>query len=223
MKAPERPCSEGLLNLYSAANGLDGAGKLNQEAIASGLDDPSVVVIDLRLDHLPAQVLDPGEGSFVVLPHEGGEADHVSREDRRKAPLGLRIRGNRHPVLPCRCRGTIVLRQSAPSRGIWGISRRLRDGEIAVRHLESLRLTRHLLTRTLADIPIGGQEYRQIDRLVQKIDGLAKVLIGTRPNTSAQTVPPGVTDACRRDDRSGRGLAAREAWRIPSGFKVVKA
>ncbi len=39
-------------------------------------------------------------------------------------------------------------------------SRRLMTPEIADRVLESLRPTRHLLTRTLADIPIGGPEYR---------------------------------------------------------------
>jgi len=50
--------------------------------------------------------------------------------------------------------------------------------EVADRLLESLRPTRHLLTRMLADIPIGGQEYRQIDRVVQEIDGLAEILIG---------------------------------------------
>jgi hypothetical protein len=50
--------------------------------------------------------------------------------------------------------------------------------EIADRLLESLRPTRHLLTRTLADIPIGGPEYRQVDRVVQEIDDLAKILIG---------------------------------------------
>jgi len=37
--------------------------------------------------------------------------------------------------------------------------------------------TRYLLTRTLAAIP-NGPEYRQIDRVVREIDGLAKVLIG---------------------------------------------
>ena len=50
--------------------------------------------------------------------------------------------------------------------------------ESADRLLKSLRPTRHLLTRTLADIPIGGPEYRQIDRVVREIDGLAKILIG---------------------------------------------
>ncbi len=57
-------------------------------------------------------------------------------------------------------------------------SRRLMTQEVADRLLESLRPTRHLLTRTLADIPIGGPEYRQIDRVVQEIDELARILIG---------------------------------------------
>ena len=57
-------------------------------------------------------------------------------------------------------------------------SRRLMTPEVADRPLESLRPTRHLLTRTLADIPIGGPEHRQIDRVVQEIDGLAEILIG---------------------------------------------
>jgi hypothetical protein len=30
----------------------------------------------------------------------------------------------------------------------------------------------------LADIPIGGPEYRRLDRVVREIDGLAKILIG---------------------------------------------
>ena len=57
-------------------------------------------------------------------------------------------------------------------------SRRAMTREIADRLLESLRPTRHLLTRTLADITIGAPEYRQVDRVVQEIDGLAKILIG---------------------------------------------
>ena len=55
---------------------------------------------------------------------------------------------------------------------------RIMTKDIADKLLESLRPTRHLLTRTLADVPIGGPEYRQIDRVVQAIDDLAKVLIG---------------------------------------------
>jgi len=42
----------------------------------------------------------------------------------------------------------------------------------------NLRPTRYLVTRTLADIPIGGEEYRRIDHVVREIDGLAEILIG---------------------------------------------
>jgi hypothetical protein len=63
--------------------------------------------------------------------------------------------------------------------------------EIADRVLESLRPTRHLLTRTLVDIPIGGPEYRQIDRVVQEIDELAEILIGdgTHYHQKGHSVP----------------------------------
>jgi hypothetical protein len=57
------------------------------------------------------------------------------------------------------------------------MSRRVMNREVADKLLESLRPTRHLLTRTQADIPIGGSEYRQIDRVVREIDGLAEILI----------------------------------------------
>jgi len=63
--------------------------------------------------------------------------------------------------------------------------------EDADRLLESMRPTRHLLTRTLADIPIGGPEYRQIDRVVHEIDGLAEILIGdgTHYHQKSHSVP----------------------------------
>ena len=57
-------------------------------------------------------------------------------------------------------------------------SHRITNQEVADRLLETLRPTRHLLTRSLAEIPIGGPEYRQIDRVVREIDGLAEILIG---------------------------------------------
>jgi hypothetical protein len=78
-------------------------------------------------------------------------------------------------------------------------SRRAMTPEIADRLLESLRPTRHLLTRTLADIPIGGPEYRQVDRVVQEIDGLARILIGDathyyREDRTAQAQDTGPRD-----------------------------
>ena len=48
-------------------------------------------------------------------------------------------------------------------------SRRVMTKDIVDRLLESLRPTRHLLTQSLADIPIGCAEYRQVNRVVQEI------------------------------------------------------
>jgi len=56
--------------------------------------------------------------------------------------------------------------------------------DIADRLLESLRPTRHLLTRTLPNIPIGGPEYRQIDRVVQEIDGPVSRPVGFGDGTA---------------------------------------
>ncbi len=68
-------------------------------------------------------------------------------------------------------------------------SQRLITQEVADSLLESLRPTRHLLTRALAEIPIGGSEYRQVDRVVQEIDGLAKILIDDATHCSREDHP----------------------------------
>jgi hypothetical protein len=61
--------------------------------------------------------------------------------------------------------------------GYSGRSHRIVNREVAEGLLESLRPTRRLLTRSLAEIPIGGPEYCQIDRVVREIDELAEILI----------------------------------------------
>lgn len=63
-------------------------------------------------------------------------------------------------------------------------SHRIISREVADRLLESLRPTRHLLTRSLAEIPIGGPEHCQIDRVVREIDGLAEILIADGTHSS---------------------------------------
>jgi hypothetical protein len=69
-------------------------------------------------------------------------------------------------------------------------SHRIMNREVAHRLLESLRPARHLLTRSLAEIPTGGPEYCQIDRIVREIDGLAEILIanGTHSNQEEHSV-----------------------------------
>lgn len=61
--------------------------------------------------------------------------------------------------------------------------------DIAGRLLEALRPTRHLLTRTLAGIPIGSAECRQVDRVVQEIDVLAEIRTGDRTRFSRNDRP----------------------------------
>jgi hypothetical protein len=63
--------------------------------------------------------------------------------------------------------------------------------EVVDRLLESLRPTRHLLTRSLAEIPIGGPEHCQIDRVLREIDGLAEILLsdGTHSHQKEHSTP----------------------------------
>jgi len=69
-------------------------------------------------------------------------------------------------------------------------SQRAMTRKIADRLLEAMRPTRHHLTRSLADIPIGSPEYRQIDRVVQEIDGLANILLGDETYFYREGRPP---------------------------------
>jgi hypothetical protein len=108
----------------------------------------------------------------------------VSRPDPAR-PWCLR-HGQRSTETPAQPGGSDPMRHGQSRR-----SHRVVTREIADRLLESLRPTRHFLTRSLADIPIGAPEYRQIDRVVQEIDGLAKILIGdeTHYHQKVHSVP----------------------------------
>jgi hypothetical protein len=79
--------------------------------------------------------------------------------------------------------------------------------EIAGRLLEALRPTRHLLTRSLAGIPISSPEYHLVVRVVQEIDGLAAILTGDathfyREDRSA-VVPDGTLDGHETEAEPG--------------------
>jgi hypothetical protein len=40
-----------------------------------------LVIADLGLDHLSAEVPDPRESAFLVQTHMGGKAHHISRKN----------------------------------------------------------------------------------------------------------------------------------------------
>ena len=68
--------------------------------------------------------------------------------------------------------------------------------------------------RTLADIPIGGAQYRQIDRLVQEINGLAEILTGDATYHYREHTPAGgpdlsTTTDSRLDHRRSTALQGR--------------
>ena len=51
-----------------AAQGVYGADKLDQQAVAGGLDDATVLRRDSRVDHLDADRLQAGERAVLVAP-----------------------------------------------------------------------------------------------------------------------------------------------------------
>ena len=57
-----------LLHLDRAAHRIDDAGKLDQQAVAGGLDDAAAVLGDLGVDELGADRLQRGERAFLVRP-----------------------------------------------------------------------------------------------------------------------------------------------------------
>ena len=58
------------LHLGCAAQRVDNAGELDQEAVAGGLDDAAVMFADLRVDQLAVMRPEPLVGAFLVRAHQ---------------------------------------------------------------------------------------------------------------------------------------------------------
>jgi hypothetical protein len=56
------------LYLHGAADCVDDAGKLGQHSVAGGLDDPTVVLLDLRIDELSQVRLQALMRPFLIRP-----------------------------------------------------------------------------------------------------------------------------------------------------------
>src|SRR5215207_3664924 len=78
---------ESRLHTDRTPNGLYRAGEVDQEAVAGSLNESTVVLLDLGLNHVAPQRPDPSEGPFFVLPHQLREPDHISGKDRCQSPL----------------------------------------------------------------------------------------------------------------------------------------
>src|SRR5215472_15217972 len=70
------------LHLGRAAQCVDDAGELDQEAIAGGLDDAAAMLGDLWVEHRDAQGLEPAEGAFLVGFDQPRIARDIGCEDR---------------------------------------------------------------------------------------------------------------------------------------------
>ncbi len=76
------PLGHRLLHRDRAAHRIDDAGKLDQHAVAGGLDDAAAVLGDFRIDQLAAQRLEPFERAFLVRPHQPRIPRHIGGKDR---------------------------------------------------------------------------------------------------------------------------------------------
>ncbi len=79
------PLGHRLLHRDRAAHRIDDAGKLDQQAVAGGLDDAAPVLGDLRIEQLAAQRFQAFERAFLVRPHQPRIPRHIGGEDRSEA------------------------------------------------------------------------------------------------------------------------------------------
>src|SRR5260221_7912801 len=82
-------------NLDGAAHGVDHAGELDQHAVASGLDDAAVVLLDLGVDQRPAMPSQLRERALGA--HQPAVPDHVRGQDGGELAFDpLRTHGPTH-------------------------------------------------------------------------------------------------------------------------------
>ncbi len=70
------------LDLDGAADRIDDAGKLDQHAVAGGLDDAAAMLGDLRVGKLASMGFEPRQRSFLVCSHQPRVAGRIGGEDR---------------------------------------------------------------------------------------------------------------------------------------------
>jgi len=71
-----------VLDFAGAAHRVDDAGEFRQHAVAGGLDDPAVMLADLRLEQFDETGLEALMRAFLIGTHQAGIAHHIGGEDR---------------------------------------------------------------------------------------------------------------------------------------------
>jgi len=72
------------LHLGCAAQRVDNAGELDQEAVAGGLDDAAMMAGNLRINYCCAERFEPAERPFFVGLDQARITGDIGREDRRE-------------------------------------------------------------------------------------------------------------------------------------------
>ena len=71
------------LHLGDAAHSIDDAGEFREHAVAGGLDDPAMMLADLRIDEFGEMRLEAFVRAFLVRLHQARIAHHIGGEYRR--------------------------------------------------------------------------------------------------------------------------------------------
>jgi len=78
------------LDFAGAAHRVDHARKFREHAVAGCLDDPAVMLADLRIDQFDEMRLEAFVSAFLVGAHQARITHHVGREDRGETAGGAR-------------------------------------------------------------------------------------------------------------------------------------
>jgi len=78
------------LNFTRTAHRVDDAGEFRQHAVAGGLDDPAMMLADLRIEQLDKMRLEPLVRAFLIGTHQARIARHIGRENRGETAGGGR-------------------------------------------------------------------------------------------------------------------------------------
>ena len=75
------------MDFNGIAHGIDSAGKLDQHAVAGGLDDAPAMGGYGGINKGLSDRLEPGQRAFLVSAHEAAIPGDIRRQHRRQSPF----------------------------------------------------------------------------------------------------------------------------------------
>lgn len=95
------------LDSHRAGYSLHNAGVLDENAVASRLDDAAMMLGDVGVNDLTPNDLKPAKGSALVLTHQSAIANHVPYEDGCEAALLVHLLHGHSPPPERQSRDTL--------------------------------------------------------------------------------------------------------------------